>query len=241
MRLFIISLILLNSCKTIDFNQVSQTKTTQQVSLGSIGSEKEFLLQKGFNNSAIPSYKTPIKLSVITKPFTKHTYKAFTKAKVLQSADVNINYVDSIPNKPTYVELQIADKVALIKALNNEENKAVKAYLSLNTNAQVLSSISLVFNQKDMESINQSDAAFLVENGLKTYALQLYKNKVKIQTISFSDGVVFEYQVTNCCWQENKKHQMDIVDLVSMYSNCPKNTSRSSKKAKKKITNYYKL
>ncbi len=233
--------ICLMSCKTIVFNQVTQTKTTKQVVLGSIGSEKEFLLQKGFNNSAVPNYKTPIKLSIIAKPFTKQTYKTFTKAKALQSADIKINYIDSIPNKPKYIQLQIADKVAVLTALNSEENNAVKAYLSLNTYAQVLTNMSLVFNQKDIESINKADAVFLVENGLKTYALQLYRDKVKTQTISFINSIVFEYQVLNCCWQENKKHQLDIVDLVSKYTNCPKNTYRSSKRAEKKITNYYKL
>lgn len=44
------------SCKTINLNQSSQTNTTQQVQLGTIGSEKDFLLQKGFNSSALPSY-----------------------------------------------------------------------------------------------------------------------------------------------------------------------------------------
>tara|TARA_R110000868_G_scaffold324166_2_gene585047 strand:- start:99 stop:833 length:735 start_codon:yes stop_codon:yes gene_type:complete len=233
-------LLLALSCKTINLIQTPQTNTTQQVSLGSIGSGKEFVLQKGFDNSAVPNYKAPIKLSVITRPFTKQTYKAFIKAKALQSADIAVTYIDSVPNKPKYLQLQIADKVAIITALNSEENRDVKDYLSLNTYAQVLSSMSVVFNQKDIESINNADAVFLIQNGIKTYAIQLYKNKVKTQTISFNDGVVFEYQTSYCCWQENNKHQIDIVDLVSTFSACPNNTYRSPKRSKKNI-NYYKL
>lgn len=232
--------IILTSCKTINFNQISQTKTTQQVVLGSIGSEKEFLLQTGFNNSGIPNYKTPIKLSAITKPFTKQTYKTFLKAKALQFADVNINYVDSISNKPTYIQLQIADKVELIKALNNYENVEVKDYLTHNANAQILTSISIALNKENIEAIRNADAIFLIENGFKTYAIQLYKNKVKTQIVFFNDGLIFEYQTSYCCWQENYRHQIDIVDLVSSFGACPNNTYRSSKRAKKNNT-YYKF
>ncbi|SFZ93397.1 hypothetical protein SAMN05428642_103110 [Flaviramulus basaltis] len=233
-------LLVLTSCKTIDFNQVSQTKTTQQVVLGSIGSEKEFLLQTGFNNSAVPSYKSPIKLSVVIKPFTKHTHKTFLKAKAVQSANIIVRYVDSLPNKPTYTQLQIADKVELIKALNADENTQVKDYLSHNPKGQVLTGISLTLNKETLEAITGADAVFLVEQGYKTYAIQLYKNKVKTQTIYVNEGIVFEYQTSYCCWQENNKHQLDIVDLVSKYSGCPNNTYRSSKRAKMNI-NYYKL
>ena len=228
------------SCKTFNIDQSIQTKTIQQVSLGSIGSEKDFFLEKGFNGSAVPNYKSPIKLSVIKKPFTKQTYKAFLKAKALQSVDINIRYVDSIPNKPAYIQLQIIDKVAVINALNSLENKDIKDYLSLQTYANVLTSISLVLNQKDTENITNADAVFLIENGLKTYALQLYKDKIKTGVIPFNQGVVFAYQTSNCCWQESKRHKIDIVDLVNAYNNCPKRTYRSAKRAEKTI-NYYKL
>jgi len=233
-------ILLFSSCNTINLYETSQANTTQPVYLGSIGSEKDFFLQKGFNSSAIPSYKNPIKLSVVTKPFNKQTYKAFTKAKGLQSADINIHYVDSIPNRPKYIQLNIADKVAVINSLNSLENKDVKDYLSLQTYANVLTGISLALNQKDTENITNADAVFLIENGLKTYGLLLYKDKIKTGIISFNQGVVFAYETSNCCWQESKRHQINIVDLVDAYINCPKGTYRSAKRAKKPI-NYYKL
>ena len=233
-------LLILTSCKPFDIGQSTQTKTTYEVSLGAIGSEKDYFLQKGFHGSAVPSYKSPIKVSVITKPFNKQTYKAFVKAKTLQSVDVMVDYIDSIPDKPVYVQLQIVDKIAIIKALNGKENKDVKDYLSLRPYADILTSISLVYNAKDMEAINDADAIFLEEIGLKTYALQLYKDSKKTETIPFNRGIVFEYKASNCCWKESEKHQIDIVDLVNTYSNCPHSTYRSAKRAKKTM-NYYKL
>ncbi|HEX9601148.1 MAG TPA: hypothetical protein VF985_06640, partial [Mariniflexile sp.] len=216
-------------------DQVSQTNTTQQVVLGSIGLEKDFILQSEFNNTAIPDYKTPIKVSPIVTPFNKHTLKIFTKANALQAAKVTVNYVDSIKTKPHYIKLQIADKVAVIDAINNEENTAVKKYLSYNTDANIITSISIALNQHDLDAITKADAVFLVEKGYKTYVLQLYEDAAKTQTIPFNQGVVFAFKGSNCCWQANKYHKLDIVDLVSEFNNCPNNTYRSAKRSEKKI------
>ena len=233
-------LLILTSCKTFNIDQPSQTKTVNQITLGAIGSEKDYFFQNGFNASAVPNYKSPIKLSVFIQPFTKKTYKAFAKAKALQPADIIVNYIDSIADKPKYIQLQIADKVGVVKALNGIENKGVKDYLSLHSYAQVLTRVSIAFGQKELENIMNADAVFLMEEGIKTYELQLYKGNKKTETILLNQGVVFEYNASNCCWKESKRHQLDIVDLVNTYSNCPNKTYRSAKRAQKTI-NYYKL
>ena len=229
------AMLLLTNCKTLSINEVSQTNTTQQVTLGSIGLEKGFILQNEFNNASIPAYNEPIKVSLITMPFNKQTFKVFTKANALQSTKVDINYIDSIKNKPTYIKLQIADKVAVINALNSEENDDVKVYLNHNPHTNVLMSISMALNQSDLEAITKADAVFLTEKGYKTYVLQLYTNAVKTKTIKFNQGVVFAFKGSNCCWQANKRHQLDIVDLVTEFNSCPYNTYRSAKRAEKKI------
>lgn len=228
------------SCKTGSILQEQQNKTTQQVSLGGIGSGKDFILQTGFNNAALPTYQEPIRTTVTNKVFNKQTYKIFSKAKTLQSADVNIHYVDSMPDKPNYMQLQIADKVEVIKALNMEDNKEIKNYLSHNNNATVLTSILIAFNKNDFDAILSADAVFLIENGMKTYALQLKKDNKKTGIIPFNQAVIFGYNTSNCCWQEGKRNQIDIVDLVGGFSNCPNSTYRSSKRAENNI-HYYKL
>lgn len=233
-------LVLMESCSTINIHQSSSTPTTQKLTLGSIGSSKDFILEKEFHNTAIPSYKAPIKVSVTAVPFNKQTFRTFTKAKTLQLTEVDIEYIDSLPNKPKYLQLQIADKVAVINALNDQENKAVKAYLSHGADANILTSISLALNQKDMEAIIGSDAVLLKEAGYKTYVLQLYKDAIKTQTIHFNQGVVFGYKTDNCCWQKGKTRQMNIVDLVGSHNDCPNGTYRSLKRAQK-TNNYYKL
>ncbi len=230
--LFAITII---GCKTSSIFQESQTNTVQQVPLGSVGLEKDFILQQDFNNTAIPKYAEPIKLSVFIKPFTKQIHKSFLKAKVSQSANIHVNYIDSLEVKPKFVQFKIADKVTLIKALNTNTNRGVKDYLSHNKTAHVVSSISIAFSKQDLGLIQQANAIFLVENGIKNYALQLYKEGKKTELIQFSKGVVFAYKTSNCCWQETSRHQINIVDLVSEYSSCPNKTYRNSERAKKEI------
>ena len=226
------------SCKTIHVNQESQSKTTQLLTLGSIGLDKHFVLKSEFNNSAIPKYSTPLKVSVIPVPFCKKTYKAFKKAQALQAPNFSINYIDSLKKKPRYIKLSIADKVGLISALNNTENHNIKKYLSHNDTANVLTNISISFNQNDLNTIASADAVFLIEKGLKNYVLQLYTNGVKTQTLAFNQGIVFAYSTSNCCWQENERHQLNIVDLTIATKNCPNKTYKSAKRAEKKTKTF---
>ncbi len=228
------------SCKSNSFFEVENTKTTEQVILGSVGSEKEFILQKGFNTSALPSYKQPIRLIVSPKDFDKQKFKMFEDAAAKQSASIAMTYIDSIAEKPKYVQIQIADKIAVIEALNGIDNEGIKDYLNHNTYAQVLTKMSVAFAAEDLERLIRAEAIFLKEKAPKMYVLELHDNEQKIETIWFNQGVIFEYQVSNCCWQENNRRKLNIVDLVGEYGSCPNSTFRSSKRAKKKI-NYYKL
>jgi hypothetical protein len=186
----------------------------------------------------LPTYQKPIKTTVINKVFNNQTHKAFTKAKALQLADVNIHFVDSLPNKPHYLQLQIADKVEVLNTLNMDENRGIKDYLSRNAKAKVLSSIWIAFNQTDFDAILSADAVFLIENGAKTYALQLKKDNKKVGVIPFNQGIIFGYDTSSCCWQERKRNQMEVVDLVGGLNSCPNGTYRSAQRADKAIQDY---
>lgn len=218
--------------------QISSKRTTQQIALGSVGLDKDFMLQKGFNSVALPTYKEPIKVSVLAVAFTKSRFKTFMEANKRQSA--NVTLVDSITKNLMFVQLDIADNITLINALNQSENSHVKTYLRNNKQANILTTISIAFNQKDFDAIMNADAVFLVESSPKTYALQLYKDGQKTELVKFNQGTVFGFDISNCCWQENEKRQLNIVDLITDYRNCPNNTYKSANRAKQKV-NYFKF
>jgi len=235
-----ISLFLLAGCKTLSINSGFQTKTTATLVLGSIGSGKKFILQNKFNNVSYPTYTKSIKVSALKTSFNKTTYQSFVKAKQSQSNTVNIKYIDSIKEKPYYLELHIADKVTLINMLNDKINDDVKEYLSLNPSSNLVTNLSIALNQDHLKKVVQAKSIFLIEKPLKTYTLKLLTSDNKTEFLNFNEGIVFGYKSANCCWQENGTRELNIVDLVSTYSNCPNNAYRSASRAKKKI-NYFKL
>ena len=85
-----------------------------------------------------------------------------------------------------------------------------------------------------------AEEVFLESSGLKNYSLNLYANGQKQHVIQFNEGVIFAYQTSNCCWKQNDKYQLEIIDLVETNDKCPSNSFRSSNRANKKI-NYYKF
>ncbi len=233
-------LMLIASCKTVSIEQSSHSITKQQVVMGSVGLDRNLLLEHGYSNAAIPKYGNPIKVTTMQVPFSKQTHKAFVNAKTTQVANINVKYADTLKDKPKFVKLDVADKVALIEALNAKENKAVKDYLSTDYNASVITSISMALDSQMLNDIANADAVFLVQNGLKSYGIQLFDNDKATKTIGFNEGIIFSYNSSNCCWQENDKHRINIVDIVVGKTNCPDRTYPSAKQAKRKI-NYFKL
>ena len=220
--------------------QESQNTTTQQIILGTVGEQKRFVLEQDYNHTALPKYKLPIKVNVNAIVFTKPTFKAFSKAKVSQSQNVSINFVDSLHTKPKFLKLELADRITVLNALNAKENRDVFQFLQNKSEAHLVTSISIAFNTKDITTLINAEEVFLEVDGIKNYALKTYKNGELQQTIQFNQGIIFGYQTSSCCWKQNDKYQLEIVDIVERNDQCPNKTYKSSKRAKKKI-NYYKF
>ncbi len=236
---FILFTLVIVSCKSVAVQGSYQQTTKQKVVLGSIGLNSNFILEQGYDNTGLPNYEKEIKVSISAVPYSNTTYKAFSKAALLQEANFKVNYVDSLKNKPRYIDISIADNVLLIESLNANSNSAIKNYLSTQNEAKVVTSIGMALPANLINSIKEGEEYFLSEYGKKSYAITVYKKGELMVTIPFTDGVIFAYDVSSCCWQENNKHQIAIVDLVNNV-NCPYKTHTSAKRAKKK-NNYFKF
>ena len=184
---------------------------------------------KGYEEHTIPNFKQLIKIAVQQESFNKRTYKAFAK----------INSTDSTMQKRQYLRLDIADKVAVINALNDKANTVVKDYLSINPKAQMITQLSIVFDEAKHSALIVAEEVFLETNGVKSFALGLYTAGKKTQTLTFNEGIIFDYELSGFCWQENNKRKIQIVDMVDGRS-CPRKTYNAARKAKKRI-NYYKF
>src|SRR5690606_11865357 len=135
--------------------------TTEQVVLGSVGQDEHFVLEKTYNHIGIPNYTKPLKLYVTQIPFSKVTFRAFEKANALQAAKLNVNYVDSLETKPTFLNIQTVDEIGLMQMLNGKENKDVKNYMMNQDQSHVILNVSVVFDETVMQQIAKADEVFL--------------------------------------------------------------------------------
>ena len=223
------------SCRTLSVQQERQLKTTQNLELGTIGVHKNFMIEQDYNFVAIPQYQSPIKVNVTRVPFNKTKLKAFENAKSAQNKTVTVRYIDSVKPKPRFLKLEIADRVAVLKSLNSPQNRDVFQFLQNKSNAHLISTISVVFDAETTAKLSTAQQVFLEYTGINTYVLKTYNNTKEQHSIHFSEGVVFGYQISNVCWKENKKRQLEIVDFVESDDRCPLNSYRMAKKAKKNI------
>lgn len=226
------------SCRTLSVQQERQIKTTQNLQLGTIGVHKNFMLEQDYNFTAIPQYQSPIKVNVTRVPFNKTKIKAFENAKSIQNKSVVVTYVDSVKPKPRFLKLEIADRVAVLKSLNSKENRGVFQFLQNKSNAHLISTISVVFDAQIATKLSSAQEVFLEPKGINNYVLKTYDHNNEQDSVSFKQGVVFGYQTSKACWKENKKHQLEIIDLVESDDRCPIDSYRQAKKAQQTLNNY---
>lgn len=234
----ILFIFLFIGCKTVSIQNELHSETSENIMLGVVGENKQFILERDYNHTAIPKYNEAVKVQIEILKFDKHSYKLFLKANTTQSKTIEINYVDNLDQKPQFLKIEIADRVAILNALNDKENLDVFQFLENKKESHLVTSISIALNENDIEAINNADEVFLEMVGKKSYALKTYINKEVQETILFNQGVVFAYQTSNFCWQQNDKRQLEIVDLVESNDKCPNKTYKSSKRAIKKIDYY---
>lgn len=238
--LFLIILLGFQSCKSISVARESHTKTVQSIELGIIGEDKVFVLEEDYNNTAIPVFAQPVKISISVQDFNTSSFKAFSEANSTKVQPLSIRYTDSLASKPKFLKLEIADRVAILEALNSKDNASVTNYLGNKKDAHIISAVSMALSDSEMKSLLEADAVFLEQDGNKRHVVKAYKNNQVLSSFVFSDGVVFAYQASNFCWQEDDKYQLTIVDIVESSDKCPNGTYRNTKRAKKNV-DYFKF
>lgn len=215
--------------------------TTEQLQLGEIGEDKNFVLEKDYTHTAIPLYDSPVKINVQLQGFEKSSYKAFQKTNLKQNKKVTITYVDSLKTKPKYLKLNIADRVAVLNAINSKKNKDLKAYLKNKFNSHLIHQVSILFPLNIQNKILNADEVFIKNYGIKSYAIYLYNNGEILDTVKFSDGVVFSYSASNFCWKKLKNSQWDIVDILEQDQRCSRGTYRFPNTEPKDVDDYLKF
>lgn len=210
-----------------DKKETSKSKSTTSikaldVELGAIGVFHNNLLGKEFQTNAYPVLKQKVRVSAIEKNFDKSILKKLRKVQVLDTLN--------IPTR--FIELKIMDKVTLIDELNTSYNKSVFTYLKNIEETFFITSVSLVFMDEILKSINTAEEVYLKSNINNDLLLELYNNEELIETVHLSKGKVFDYKTSGFCWSENEKRNIIISDITN--NKCSKHSYKTYNKALKK-------
>lgn len=222
--IFLMLILAFVSCKTVIINTQTQKIANSNIELLSIGETDVNIQSAVFEMSAIPHLEQKIRLSALVLPFNKATYKAYQKAAKLQGKKAEVRYIDSLPHKPSYLTLKIADKVTFIDELNDDKNSTVINYLKTVKEANLVTALTLAFDAKTIELIRQAEEIYITNEKFKKYHLLLYKNKKLLKEIEFSKGISFAYQLSSFCWNVDKFGKPVILNIVDENSKCPNNT-----------------
>lgn len=219
--------------------QVLQQPTTGFVELGTIGKTKHGLLNKDNIQETVPVYKQKIRVGVSILPFNKANFNKFKRAASHQNSKVTVTYIDSLPNKPKFVQLQIIDKVQVLKELNANYNEAVRGYLQNSAHNELIMNVSAYFDAIDLSNLSQAEEVYLLNNKPKKYVLELVKNGKPFAQIDLSKAVTFGYTTASFCW---KKEQgvISLANLVNNGESCAKDTYKKVARLDKKV-NYFKM
>ncbi|QKX03555.1 hypothetical protein HN014_01040 [Aquimarina sp. TRL1] len=214
------------------------TTDATPIALGVLGIHSGTVFQANFRETALPVYQTPIRVGVEVEDFSSRTYKAYLQ-QVKKEQEV-INYVDSISDKPTFLQLRLLDHITAISALQKEANQETISYLKTQKNTGIVSTVSMVITASLQDEITKAEAVFLTNSQYKQYTLSLAKQGKIYKTIDFSKATIFGYSLSYFCWGQNDKNQISIFSLTEENRSCPKNTYKDAGKAAEKI-NYLKL
>ncbi|MFD0862239.1 hypothetical protein ACFQ1M_08455 [Sungkyunkwania multivorans] len=221
--------IIFTACRTVSVDSQVQRKSNSQLSLGMIGLQETNLLHSNFQTTALPELKKEIRISVKLVPFDNSSFKAYSKNS--PNNKQKVNFADSIKQKPSFVKLQLMDKVLLMDELSQLYNDEVRKYLERQKDARLVTSLSVALKSADLEAIDNAKTVFLVGLGDKRYGIKLMNGNAESALIGFDKATVFAHGLSYFCWGKGKRNQPSIFDIVKEGDHCPNNTFREATKA----------
>ena len=103
---FITFIILFSSCKSIQ-EEISVKTNLDNIELGVVGEQEKDVFDKSYQIFGLPHFNEKIKLSLDIKEFNKYNYNRYRKSISKQDESNNVKYIDSIAQKPYYIEIEI--------------------------------------------------------------------------------------------------------------------------------------
>lgn len=236
---YVLLLFLMISCGVLPQKNTFY-KADSNIELGVVGEKRTEIRKTSFNTFGVPFYDKKIKVSLSVMPFSKKTFKVLQSIIKEKQLPNTISYSDSLKIKPTYVKIEIQDKVGVISALNKDT--AVFDYLKNSPDAVLVSSIQLYTTPDFNNQLKRADAYYLQSDKNKKTWLYLYKNEQEIDKLDIKQTVVFQYKLSSFCWDINYKNKVVLSTLVGKGQKCALPTQKNAQKLEcKRKNDFYKF
>lgn len=232
---WLVLLILVVSCKTINVKEQSYKTSNSKIELGALGESKSIgELKNSFTTTGYPTIDEKIKLDIAILPFTKKANKIYQSKEKFNQKQSKINYVDSLPVKPEMVSIKISDIASLVNDLNVSANAKELAFIKNNERTTIVTSVLVVLNIAEIEKLRNADTYYLVQSDIAKHTIALYKQGKKVDSIDLTSSTIIGYTIGKFCWFENEKGKWQIGDIVQKGNSCKGNTYRKVKPKKEK-------
>jgi len=227
---------LLLACMLFACNPIKEivSTETQMPTLAAIGKKDKSVLSTNFKQVGEPAFSKKIALSATAIPFTKSKFKSYQNSKLQNGEKVYVQYIDSLPIKPKYVQFEIKDKIGLTALLNNEENVEVRSYLTKDADCRMVSSISMYMHEMEADRYLRAQGLFLITDANGMLQIELINGSTK-ETVILSKNEIFDYETLGFCWGENRYGQPQI-ETLNANSKCPAGTEKNAQKLNKLTT-----
>ena len=214
--LYIFILISISACSSLQY-----TSSTKKVlpELGTIGVYHDYVLSNNYESKSILSLSDPIRL--------QWSKVNISERKIFQKKDSLSPRVDS-----TLIVVEILDKLSIVQQINSD--KIGLEFLKKAEDCSLVTQTTLHFPKNIINSFEDSDEVYLVQNKTKTLSIELRKNNKKFRTLEFAEGSITDVKTSTFCWGQNKRREIVIFDLVPPSMACSANTYKTARKAKKK-------
>lgn len=229
--LFLLSLSAVISCSTLP-QKYDYYIPLSYVELGVVGKKQKSVHQTEFNTFGIPKYENKIRLKIVEKEFTKSIFKKYTKS--IKNNKTTIIFNDSINIKPTYLSIDIEDKVTVITTVN--EQKSIFSYLKRSPKASIVSGLQIVPSKEYINLFKEADAVYLQTDIHSKQWFVFYKKGGILQKIDLKNSDLFGYKLSSFCWEATDRRKIKIATLVDEGNICSSMTKRNPEKLELELT-----
>ena len=171
--------------------------------------------------------------------FDKKSYKAYNQ-KLSPDQQPQVQFVDSLKTKPTFITIDIFDISGYIDELNSPTNKEAVNYLKNSSKTKIITSVSVLLSAENSAKIKQADAYYLTNSQDNKYQITLYKSNKKVDIVDLTSNTIFAYELSKCCWTLNDKLNWTITDILKEDTSCTGNSFQKVKQ-KQQTKNLFKM